>query len=137
MMAQRTATLSIAPTHLSEAMQLILALTPSSPSQQIAQRETVTKLEDALDARRQRILTSGAQVHLLKWACLFVQAICALFAIALAQSDDQRAATASIGIFATGVAACVLLIAAYDRPLVGQLAVRPDPLLQVMPESPK
>jgi hypothetical protein len=28
-----------------------------------------------------------------------------------------------------------LLIGAYDRPFVGQLLIRPDPLLQVMPEA--
>jgi hypothetical protein len=39
-----------------------------------------------------------------------------------------------IGVFATGVAASVVLIAAFDRPFVGQLAVTPQPLLQVMPE---
>jgi hypothetical protein len=39
-----------------------------------------------------------------------------------------------MGIFATGVAASVLLIAAHDRPFTGQLSVRPDALLQVTPE---
>jgi len=32
------------------------------------------------------------------------------------------------------VAASLLLILAYDRPFTGELAVRPNPLLQVMPE---
>ena len=38
-------------------------------------------------------------------------------------------------LFATGAAACFLLIGAYDRPFIGQLSIRPDPLLQVMPET--
>jgi hypothetical protein len=37
-----------------------------------------------------------------------------------------------MGLFATGVAAAVLLIAAYDRPFIGEISVGPDPLLQVM-----
>jgi Protein of unknown function (DUF4239) len=137
MMAHQTATLSMPPRHLFEALQLTLPLTPSSPGQQAAEREMVTELEAAFDARRQRIIISRAQVHFVKWACLFVQAICALFAIALVHSDNRLAAAITIGIFATGVAACVLLIASYDRPFIGQLSIRPDPLLQVMPEAPK
>ncbi len=137
MMAHQTATLSIIPHHLFEALQSTLALTPSSPGQQTAEREMVTQLEAALDARRQRIIISRSQVHLVKWACLFVQAVCVLFAIGLVHSDNRLAATITIGIFATGVAACVLLIASYDRPFIGQLAIGPAPLLQVMPEAPK
>jgi hypothetical protein len=40
-----------------------------------------------------------------------------------------------MGLFATGVAASVLLIAAHDRPFIGQLSVSPEPLLQVMPDG--
>ena len=42
----------------------------------------------------------------------------------------------TLGLFATGVAASVLLIAAHDRPFVGQLSVPPDPLLQIIPSAP-
>jgi hypothetical protein len=37
-------------------------------------------------------------------------------------------------LFATGVATAVLLIAAHDRPFIGEISVSPDPLLQVMPQ---
>jgi hypothetical protein len=42
-----------------------------------------------------------------------------------------------MGIFATGVAASTLVILAYDRPFTGELSIRPDLLLQVMPEIGK
>jgi hypothetical protein len=38
-----------------------------------------------------------------------------------------------MGLFATGVAASVLLIAAHDRPFTGQISIGPEPLLQIMP----
>jgi hypothetical protein len=38
-----------------------------------------------------------------------------------------------MGLFATGVAASVLLIAAHDRPFTGQISISPEPLLQIMP----
>jgi hypothetical protein len=92
------------------------------------------ELESALDARRQRILISQSSVSFVKWACLVIEAICVLIAIALSHGGKRASALAAMGLFATGAAACFLLIAAYDRPFVGQLSVRPDPLLQVMPK---
>jgi Protein of unknown function (DUF4239) len=134
MMANRTATLRAIPGVLAEAMQATFALTPSSEGQKIAQREMATALETALDARRQRIIISQSQVNLLKWSCLFVQAVCALVAIAMVHSDNRLASIIAMGIFATGVAASMLLILAHDRPFTGEISIRPDPLLQVMPE---
>jgi hypothetical protein len=131
-MAKRIATLSVTSSHLAEALRSALAIAPDNYGQQTAQAGIVTGIEAALDARRERILLSRSQVGLVKWSCLLVQAICALFAIALVHSDNRLTAAIAMGVFATGVAASVLLIAAYDRPFVGQLAVGPEPLLQVM-----
>jgi hypothetical protein len=134
MMAHRSATLRAIPGVLAEALQATLALMPSSEGQKIAQREIATALETALDARRQRILVSESQVNLLKWSCLFMQALCALVAIAMVHSDNRLASTIAMGIFATGVAASMLLILAHDRPFTGEISIKPDPLLEVMPE---
>jgi hypothetical protein len=120
---------------LAEALQLTLALTPGNPGQQIAQREIAAALENALDARRQRIIISESQVNWVKWSCLFVQAVCALLAIALVHSGDRLASTMTMGLFASGVAACVLLIASHDRPFTGQISVGSELLLQVMPAA--
>jgi multisubunit Na+/H+ antiporter MnhC subunit len=79
-------------------------------------------------------MLSDSRVNLLKWACLFIQAVCALVAIAMVQSDNRLASIIAMGIFATGVAASTLLILAHDRPFIGELSIKPDPLLQVMPE---
>jgi Protein of unknown function (DUF4239) len=135
MMAQQTATLQITPRPLAEALQVTLALTPGGSGQQTAQREIATALETVLDARRQRILLSRSQVNAVKWSSLVVQAVCALLAIAMVHSDNRLAAGITMGIFATGVAASVLVIAAHDRPFVGEVSVGPAPLLQVMPEA--
>ncbi len=135
MMAHRTAMMNIIPRYLAEALQLTLALAPSNLGQQTAQREITTALERALDARRQRILISLSEVNLVKWACLVLQAVCALLAIAIVHGDNRLASTIAMGIFATGVAASLLLILAHDRPFIGELSVGPQPLLQVMPEA--
>jgi hypothetical protein len=133
MMAQQTANLEIVPRELTEALEFTLALTPGSQGQGIAQREIAVALESALDARRQRILISHSTVSLVKWGCLVIQAVCVLIAIGLSHADKRAAAIIAMGLFATGTAACLLLIGAYDRPFIRQ--IRPDPLLQVMPEA--
>ena len=66
--------------------------------------------------RSQRIIISRSQVNAVKWACLILQAICALTAIAMVHSDDRLSAAITMTIFATGIGASVLLIAAHHRP---------------------
>jgi hypothetical protein len=126
MMEHQTSTLKMIPRHLAEALRLTLDLEPGSRGQEIAQREMTAQLQTALDAGRQRIIISHSSVSWLKWACLWVQAVCVLITIALSHGDNRGAAIVAMGLFATGTAACLLLIAAYDRPFV--LSVKPDPL---------
>jgi len=135
MMAQQTATIHTTPRPLAEALQLVLSLPATSSGQQTAQREITNGIETALDARRQRIIVSLAHVSLVKWVCVYLQAACLLLAIAMVHSDDGVASLIALGLFATGAASSALLIAAYDRPFVGQLAVSPEPLLQIVSSS--
>ena len=88
-MAHRSATLRAIPGVLVEALQMTLALMPNSEGQKTAQREIVTALETALDARRQRLMISQSQVNLLKWSCLLIPALCTLVAIAMVHSDNK------------------------------------------------
>ena len=132
MMAHRTASFNVTPRPIQEALQLVLSPTAVNSGQQAAQHEITTALEAALDARRQRIIVSRAEVNAVKWSCLYLQIICALLAIALIHCDDRLSSLLAMGLFATGASASVLLIAAYDRPFVGQLAVTPEPLLQII-----
>ncbi|WP_375779808.1 hypothetical protein ACE103_13425 [Bradyrhizobium sp. ma5] len=134
MMAHRNASLNVTPLPIQEALQLVLSSPAINSGQQAAQREITNAIEAALDARRQRIIVSRAEVNAVKWSCLYLQAICALLAIALVHCDDRLSSLIALGLFATGTAASVLLIAAHDRPFVGQIAVTPDPLLQIISE---
>jgi hypothetical protein len=133
MMARQKASLRAAPAALAEALQLVVSMTPQGSGQQTVQREIITALGSALDARRQRIIISQAEVNLVKWSCLYLQAICGLFVIAVVHCDNRLASGIAMGLFATGVAASVLLIAAHDRPFTGQISIGPEPLLQIMP----
>jgi hypothetical protein len=126
--------LKITPPALAETLRLALSLAPKSEGQIAAQREIVTGLENAMDARRQRIILSRSSVNWVKWTCLFAQAGCTLIAIAMVHCDNRAAAAIAMGIFATGVAVSVLLIVSHDRPFSGEISFKPDVLLQVRPE---
>lgn len=135
MMAVQSTSLAVTPAALAEELQLILAVVPHSQGQVTAQREIVAALEGAIEARRQRIVVSRSSVNWVKWTALLLQAICTLVAIAMIHSDNRGAAAAAMGIFATGVAVSILLIASHDRPFTGEISVKPDLLRQVIPEE--
>jgi hypothetical protein len=40
----------------------------------------------------------------------------------------------AIGLFSAALATTVLLILSHDRPFTGEIALTPEPLLQVIPE---
>ena len=124
-MARRNVTLTIVPASLAEALQLTLGLEPHSAGQAIAQRELVASLQNALEARRQRIVLSGSSVNAVKWGALLVQAALILLTIAMVHSDSPATNRIILGVFATGVAAAIVLIAAHSRPFSGAIAVRP------------
>lgn len=134
-MAREAASLRTAPPALAAALQFAASLNPQGAGQQTAQREIVVALQAALDARRQRIIVSHAAVNPVKWFCLYLQAACALLVIGLVHCDNRLAACTAMGLFATGVAASVLLIAAHDRPFTGQISISPEALLQIMPDE--
>jgi hypothetical protein len=133
MMARQEASLRAAPAPLAEALKLVVSIAPQGAGQETAQREIVDALQLALDARRQRIITSQAEVNPVKWWSLYLQAICEMLVIALVHCDNRLTSGIALGLFASGVAASVLLIAAHDRPFTGQISIDPGPLLQIMP----
>jgi len=136
MMARQQASLRATPAALAEALQLVVSMTLQGAGQQTAQREIIAALGSALDARRQRIIVSQAEVNPVKWWCLYLQAVCELLVIALVHCDNRLTSAIALALFATGVAASVLLIAAHDRPFIGQISIGPGPLLQIMPGGP-
>jgi hypothetical protein len=133
MMAQGALTLKISPPALNKALQFTLSLEANTPGQQTAQRQLATSLEQALEARRQRILVSRAEVNGVKWACLILLAVCLLFTIALVHCENRLTSAVGIALSSAAIATTMLLILSHDRPFAGVIAVKPEPLYQVMP----
>jgi uncharacterized protein DUF4239 len=131
-MATHRETLSELPTALIEATQTALAVSPAEEGQRMAQREVVDALEQAMEARRQRIVISQSTLTTVKWVGLFLQALCVLIAIAMVHSDNQLTCRIALALFATGIALSVLLIAAYSHTFTSEISVGPELLKQVI-----
>ena len=135
-MAQQRATLGTLPRTLMEAIHVTLTLKPADDNQRTAQREVVNALEKAMEARRQRIVISESSVKSVKWAAILLLGLIALIAIAMVHSDNRLTCAIALTMFATGIAASVLLIAAYTRPFTGEISVGPDLLQQIITSEP-
>ena len=133
-MAHQRATLTVIPAPLADALQLAVSLSPHTEGQKTAQHEMVSSLQSAFDARRQRILVSESSVNWVKWSGVILVALLTLIAIAFVHSDNRLTAALAMGLFSAAVAASLMLIAAHQHPFSGQFAVRPDPLIEVMPQ---
>jgi Protein of unknown function (DUF4239) len=135
-MAHHEVTLTATPAALARALGLGLSLKSNTAGQKIAQREITAALENALDARRQRIIISEARVNWVKWAGVMALATLALLAIAFVHSASRATAALAIGTFASAVAVSIILIASHNRPFGGPFGVKPSILEQVMPQVP-
>lgn len=134
-MAHNTGKLKISSQPLAEALQLTLRLRPRSEGQSTAQKAIVSALEDALDARRQRIVISLSDVNWITGMCLIMQAICTLLTIAMIHCGNKTASISALGIFATGVAVSVLIIFTHNRPFGGPVFVDSALLTQIESEE--
>jgi hypothetical protein len=130
-MADQRATLTVVPAPLAQALALALSLHPAGPAQATGQRELVSSLENALDARRQRIIVSRSSVNWVKWLAVVTLAVLTLAAIACVHSDNRGSAALAMSLFAGAVAITLVLIASQARPFSGEFGITPDVLLQV------
>lgn len=133
-MADHATRLSMVTQADSEALKLVLSLPPQNEVQRLVQHEIADALQDAIDQRRERIVISRSTVNATKWTVVIVLSFLILLTIGIVHSDNRAAAALSMTIFATGVAACLLLISAHNRPFTGQISVSADLLQQAMPE---
>jgi len=131
-MAHQRARLGKVPRHLVAALDATLSLTPQDDGQRLAQNAIVRSIETALDARRQRIIISQSTVSGIKWLGLLLQALCTLLAISLVHSDNRATCAIALALFATGIAASIVLIECYSRPFTGEVSIPPLLLEQVI-----
>jgi hypothetical protein len=110
------------------------ALPRCQVNQRLAQERALVAIELALDARRNRVRLSQAEIAPIQWTAIIVLAMLILVTIALTHIDKRLAMATAMFIFSTAVATCLVLLMVYDRPFgAGGSTVTPVVLRAVMP----
>src|SRR3954447_22359529 len=134
-MRDQRATLTAVAVPLAQAVRLALTIDAANQSQVTAQRELVSALEDALDARRQRIIVSEGTINWVKWLAVITLGALTLVAVACVHAGNRRTAALAMAIFGSAVAMTLVLMASQALPFNGDFGVKPDALLQVAPSA--
>ena len=120
------------PRVLTEATAMILDLNPIRPGELLAQQRVVAALDQALDARRNRIMLSGELIDGVQWGVILVLMILILTTVAMGNVESPRASAIAMFIVATASAASLVLLLAYDQPLnAGGFFVQPTLLRDI------
>jgi hypothetical protein len=104
------------PLGLTEAMAALLSFAPTESDKALAQQRAVAAIEQAFEARRNRIRLSQAEIAPIQWSVIFILAILILATTALIHIGKPAAMATTLFIFSTAVAVCVVLLLQNDRP---------------------
>jgi hypothetical protein len=125
-MARVQANLQHRPVGLTDAITALLSFTTTQPTEQLAQRRALAAFEAAFESRQRRIQLSHLEIAPIQWSVVLVLTVLILMTIAMIHIDNRAAMAATMGIFSTAVAVCVVLLMAYDRPFAsGGVTMQP------------
>jgi hypothetical protein len=101
------------------------------PSQEMA----IAAVNDALEARHERILISQRSLGTLKIAVVVCLAFMVLIVLAVVHFQNRKAQRVAVFLFAAAAAVSTFVVVIYDQPFShGGYVVAPEPLLEVMPQ---
>jgi hypothetical protein len=83
-------------------------------------------------ARDDRLLLSGDQADVTKWAAVLILALLTLIALGIVHLERPRAQLAALIVFAVATAATLGLVATRERPFAGAVLISPAPLEEVL-----
>jgi hypothetical protein len=104
------------PVGLTNAMAALFSFAPTQSDQVLAQQRAVAAIEQAFEIRRNRIGVSQVEIASLQWVVIFILAILIIITTAMIHMGKPAAMAATLFIFSTAVASCVVLLMENDRP---------------------
>jgi hypothetical protein len=120
---------------LTDVMATLLSFVPTTPGQQLAQQHAVGAIEQALEARRNRILLSKASISPLQWAVIIVLFVMILLTTAMVHLDKRLTMALNLFIISTAIAASLVVLMVNDRPFTsGGITLEPQALREISPE---
>ena len=133
-MVEGRANLRREPPGLPDAITTLVAFVPVTPGQTLAQQRAVEAIEQALAARRLRILLSEAAIEPIQWIVIVVLTLFILLTVAMVHIDRRITAAINLLIYSGAVATCLTLLMANDRPFsAGGKTLQPTALLEIRP----
>jgi Protein of unknown function (DUF4239) len=131
-MARGEASLRRIPPGLRDAMTALLSFNPAAAGQRIAQERAVGAIEQALEARRHRIVLSQTIISPTQWQVIVLLSALGLLTIAIVHVEHRVTAAVGMAIFSTAIAACLVLLMVHDRPFAaGGITLQPNSLREV------
>ena len=125
-MAQERATLRSIPPPLEKAMNALLSFSPSETNEKLAQSRAEIAIEDALKYRRYRVWLSQAEIEPIQWIVILLLSAVIMITIATLHIEKKWAMAASLFVFSTAIAICLVLLMDYDRPFGhGGFSIKP------------
>jgi hypothetical protein len=111
---------------LKAALSALLSFRAVDQLQEFARQRGIQALERAIEARADRIRLSRAQISPVQWAVIVLLAVLILITIAVVHIGKPAASVLTLFIFSTAMAACLVLLLAYDRPFAaGGISMTP------------
>jgi hypothetical protein len=125
-MAKVQASLQNRPVGLTDAITALLSFATTQPTEQLAQRRALAAFEGAFESRQRRIQLSYLEIAPIQWTVILVLTVLILMTIAMIHIDNRPAMAATMVIFSSAVAVCVVLLMAHDRPFAsGGVTMQP------------
>jgi Protein of unknown function (DUF4239) len=115
-MASLRASQRTEPVGLTNAMAALFSFTPTQSDQVLAQQRGVAAVEQAFEVRRNRIRLSQVEIASVQWIVIFILAILIITTTAMIHMGKPAAMAATLFIFSTAVASCIVLLMENDRP---------------------
>jgi hypothetical protein len=88
--------------------------------------------KQAATARETRLRIAATRPPPARWGIVGVLAILTLLGVGLIHAESRRARRMALGMVAVGISCCFVVLFAYTRPYLGQFAVRPDDLRELL-----
>ncbi len=90
--------------------------------------------KQAATARETRLRIAATRPPPARWGIVGVLAILTLLGVGLIHAESRRARRVALGMVAVGISCCFVVLFAYTRPYLGQFAVKPADLEQLVAE---
>jgi hypothetical protein len=121
------------PVGLRKMVTALLSFTPAQADQQLAQKSALAAIEQAFQARRNRIRLSRTEISLIQWNVIFVLFTLILFTTAMVHIGRPAAMAAALIIFSSAIASCLTLLMVNDRPFAaGGVTIAPAEFRQII-----